>query len=97
MNCKKCQSPKLIREPFAKAISPNVYELYDKYTCKDCGAIEKVSLEMQDKNNDNTRKILAGTHYVNKKGDLIEKKTEVKKLKDLVEEVQNEIRIGELF
>ena len=95
-NCYKCLSENTKFEPFAKIISPNVYELYDKFTCKDCNAVEKVFLEIQDKNTDNTRKLLTGNYAVNKSGDVV-LKSKSKVLKDLAEEVQNEIKTAELF
>lgn len=96
MNCKKCQSENLIREPWTKVVSPNVYKLYDKIICKICKTLQIIDLEEIDKNTDNTRKLLTGNYVINKNGDVVLRKSD-RKLKDLAEEVQNEINAGELF
>ena len=96
MNCKKCQSNNLIREPWTKVISPNEYRLMDKIICKDCKSLQIIDLAEIDKNTDNTKKLLTGNYVVNKNGDVV-LKSKSKVLKDLAEEVQNEIKTAELF
>ena len=96
MKCYKCASTKLLVEPWTRVVSPNVYESYDKRTCRDCGAFERVVLEREDKNTDNTRKLLTGNYVVNKIGKVV-LRSKSKELKDLAEEVQNEIKTAELF
>lgn len=94
--CNICLSEKLVSEPRTKIISPNVYEHYDKIICKDCGTIKKMVLMVQDKNTENTKKLLTGNYIVNKSGNVV-LKSKSKELKDLAEEVQEEIKVAELF
>lgn len=96
MNCYKCQSNNIFIEKCAKIISPNVYELYDKYLCRVCKVFKKIGVSEIDKNTDNTRKLLTGNYYVNSKGDVVHK-SKGKKLKELAEEAQEEINLDNIF
>ena len=74
--CYKCDSARLLKDSWAKVISPNLYELFDKVMCQDCKVVKIEDIKRINHNTDNTRKLIAGTHYVNKKGDVVLKKRE---------------------
>ena len=97
MNCKLCQSTNLIKEPWTKVISPNVYKLYDKFICKECRGVQIIDLEEIDKNTENTRKLLTGNYAVNKNDEVVLKKSQKPNLKELAEQAQKEINVNELF
>ncbi len=97
MNCKKCQSSNFFKEPWTKIISPNVYELYDKITCRDCANFQRLFIVEIDKNTEATRKLLTGNYYVDRNGDVVPKKSEKKSLKEFTEEAQKEIDVEKMF
>ncbi len=53
--CVECESPKLITESWAKPIGPNVYNLWYRVVCKECGHISIQDQREVDHNTEKTR------------------------------------------